>query len=178
MLAGALVLSQTAPLLPESLGGFRVKPGRELDAADRRLLAVLQQDAALSINALAERVNLSPNASWRRVRLLEQDGYVLRRVALLDPDRLGVPATVFVSIRAAEHSEEWVARFATVVSDMPEVLEFYRMSGEVDYLLKLQVADIAHYDRVYRRLIQAVRLPSVTSAFAMETLKRTTALPV
>jgi Lrp/AsnC family transcriptional regulator len=149
-----------------------------LDSYDLRLLGLLQEDASLSIAELAERINLSANACWKRVKRLEADGYVLKRVALLDPRKLGAGVTVFVSVRAAEHSADWLATYADVVRKLPEVVEFYRMSGDVDYMLKLQVADIAAYDRVYQKLIRGVRLSNVSSAFAMEELKHTTCIPL
>jgi Lrp/AsnC family transcriptional regulator len=148
------------------------------DAADLRILGVLQQDASLSIGEVAERVNLSQNACWRRIKRLEEDGFILRRVALLDAERLEAGVTVFVTIRAAEHSETWLTELASVVRRIPEIVEFYRMSGDIDYLLKIKVADIAAYDGVYKRLIRGVRLSDVSSAFAMEELKNTTAIPL
>lgn len=148
------------------------------DAIDLKLLAILQDDATLPIAGIGERVHLSTNACWRRIRRLEDDGYIRKRVAVLDPVKLGVGATVFVAIRAAEHTEAWLADFARAVVAMPEVVEVYRMSGDVDYLMKVQVADIAAYDRFYQRLIRAVRVGDVSSTFAMEELKYTTALPL
>jgi Lrp/AsnC family transcriptional regulator len=127
---------------------------------------------------VAERVHLSTNACWRRIKRLEEDGLILRRVALLDAHRLEAGVTVFVTIRAAEHSDAWLAQFADVVRRIPEIVEFYRMSGEIDYLMKLKVADIAAYDAVYKRLIRDIRLSDVSSAFAMEELKNTTAIPL
>ena len=149
-----------------------------VDAHDLRLLALLQDDATLSIAELAERIHLSSNACWKRVKRLEAEGVIRRRVALLDAARLGAGVTVFVTVRAAEHSETWLAEFAAVVRTLPEVVEFYRMSGEIDYLLKIQVADIAAYDRVYKALIRSVRLSDVSSAFAMEEMKHTTCIPL
>ena len=149
-----------------------------VDAHDLRLLALLQEDATLSIAELAEHIHLSSNACWKRVKRLEAEGVIRKRVALLDAARLGAGVTVFVTVRAAEHSETWLAEFAAVVRTLPEVVEFYRMSGEIDYLLKIQVADIAAYDRVYKALIRSVRLSDVSSAFAMEEMKHTTAIPL
>ena len=149
-----------------------------LDAADLRILGVLQEDAALSIGEVAERVNLSQNACWRRIKRLEEDGVILRRVALLNAARLEAGVTVFVTIRAAEHSDSWLAELTAVVRRIPEIVEFYRMSGDIDYLLKIKVADIAAYDGVYKRLIHGVRLSDVSSTFAMEELKNTTAIPL
>lgn len=150
----------------------------EIDAADRRILAVVQEDASLSIAEVAERVNLSQNACWRRLKRLDEEGWVRRRVALLDAAKLGAGVVVFVSVRAAEHSDAWLAEFAAAVRRIPQIVEFYRMSGEADYLLKLRVADIAAYDTVYKQLIRSVRLSDVTSAFAMEEIKHTTAIPI
>ena len=149
-----------------------------VDAADLRILGVLQEDASLAIGEVAERVSLSANACWRRIRRLDEDGLILRRVALLDADRLEAGVTVFVTIRAAEHSDAWLAQLCDVVRRIPEIVEFYRMSGDIDYLMKLKVADIAAYDAVYKRLIHGIRLSDVSSAFAMEELKHTTAIPL
>lgn len=149
-----------------------------LDAADIRILAALQGDGTLSMAALAEIVNLSHNACWRRVKRLEEDGVIKGRVALLDARAIGANVTVFVSVKASEHSQEWLDNFAATVRAIPEVVEFYRMSGDVDYLLKVQVGSIADYDAVYKRLIRTARLTDVSSTFAMEELKHTTALPL
>ncbi len=149
-----------------------------VDAADLRILGVLQEDTSLSIGEVAERVNLSQNACWRRIKRLEEEGVIVRRVALLDPARLDAGVTVFVTIRAAEHSDSWLAELTAVVRRIPEIVEFYRMSGDIDYLLKIKVADIAAYDGVYKRLIHGIRLSDVSSAFAMEELKNTTAIPL
>jgi Lrp/AsnC family transcriptional regulator len=150
----------------------------DLDGPDLRLLALLQEDATLSVAELAERIHLSPNACWKRVKRLEAEGVIRKRVALLDAEKLGVGVTVFVTVRAAEHSETWLRDFAAAVRRLPEVVEFYRMSGEVDYMLKIQVADIAAYDAVYQKLIRSVRLSDVSSAFAMEEIKHTTCIPL
>ena len=149
-----------------------------LDEADIRILSALQKDATLSIAALAEVVNMSHNSCWRRLRRLEAANIITGRVALLDAGALGLDLTAFVSIRTSEHSDAWLNDFAAVVKSMPEVVELYRMTGDVDYLMKLKVANIAAYDAVYKKLIGAVRLTDVSSAFAMEELKHTTALPM
>lgn len=149
-----------------------------LDRLDRRILEIVQEDSSLTVNELAEAVSLSQNACWRRLKRLDEEGYILKRVALVDPVKLGSAMVVFVSVRAAEHSDEWLTTFNSAVRKMPEVVEFYRMSGDVDYLLKLRVKDIAAYDGVYKRLIQAVRLLDISSAFAMEEMKFTTAVPI
>jgi len=145
---------------------------------DLKILRLLQEDATLSISELGDRVNLSQNACWRRIRRLEADGYIRKRVALLNAEKLGCGVTVFVTVRAAEHSDAWLKNFADAVQNIPEIVEFYRMSGDVDYLLKLQVSGIGAYDKVYQKLIRSVRLSDVSSAFAMEEIKHTTAIPL
>ncbi|MBX6327200.1 MAG: Lrp/AsnC family transcriptional regulator [Pseudolabrys sp.] len=149
-----------------------------MDAIDRKILAVVQQDASLSVAEIGQRVGLSSTPCWKRLQRLEADGVIQRRVALLDPDKLGLGITVFVSIETGDHSQEWLKRFAEVVGAMPEVMEFYRMAGDVDYMLRVVVPDIAGYDAFYKRLIAAVPLKNVTSRFAMERIKSTTALPI
>jgi Lrp/AsnC family transcriptional regulator len=150
----------------------------ELDLIDTRILALLQADSNMAVGQIAERVNLSQNACWRRIKMLEEAGVILRRVALLDAEKLGVGLTVFVTFKLVEHMPDALERFARMVRDLPEAVEFHRITGEFDYLLKLQVADIAAYDRVYKRLIQTIRLSDVRACFAMEVLKQTTALPL
>ena len=150
----------------------------KLDGTDLRILALLQENAEHSIGTIAEAIHLSQNACWRRIRRLEEEGYILKRVALLDAVKLGAGMTVFVMVRAGEHSQEWLERFAAAVRQIPEIVEFYRMTGEVDYLIKIRVADIAGYDRVYKQLIRSAPLTDVSGAFAMEELKHTTAIPL
>lgn len=149
-----------------------------LDAIDRKILAILQEDATLPVQEVAERAGLSASPCWRRIQKLEQAGYIRARVALLDPERMNVGVTVFVAVRTSQHSLEWLEKFAHAVREIPEVIEFYRMSGEVDYMLRVVVPDISAYDGVYKRLIQQVELADVSSSFAMERIKYTTALPV
>ena len=149
-----------------------------MDAFDKKILACLQEDASLSVAQIAERVGLSSTPCWRRIQNLEKTGVLVRRVALLDPEKLNVGVTVFVTIRTAQHNMEWLERLAKAVSEIDEVVEFYRMSGDVDYLLRIVVPDIAAYDAVYKRLISAVELTDVTSSFAMERIKQTTVLPL
>ena len=149
-----------------------------MDAFDKKILACLQEDASLSVAQIAERVGLSPTPCWRRIQNMEKTGVLVRRVALLDPEKLNVGVTVFVAIRAARHNMEWLERLAKAVSEIDEVVEFYRMSGDVDYLLRIVVPDIAAYDAVYKRLIGTVELTDVTSSFAMERIKQTTVLPL
>ncbi len=149
-----------------------------LDPVDRRILRELQADATISIADLAEIVGLSQTPCWKRVKRLTDDGVIERRVALLDRDKLDLGLVVFVSIRTARHDEAWLAAFAKGASALPEVVEFYRMSGETDYLLKVVVSDIGAYDRFYKRLIATAELGDVSSSFAMEQIKFTTALPL
>ena len=149
-----------------------------MDAIDRKILAVVQQDASLSVAEIGQRVGLSSTPCWKRLQRLEADRVILRRVALIDPEKIGLGITVFVSIETSDHSREWLARFAEVVGAMPEVMEFYRMAGDVDYMLRVVVPDIQGYDAFYKRLIAAVPLKNVTSRFAMERIKSTTALPI
>lgn len=149
-----------------------------LDATDRRLLGALQRDASLSVNALSEMVGLSPTPCWKRIKRLEESGVITGRVALVDRDAVGVGVTVFVSIRTAAHEEGWFDDFASGVRRIPEIVEFYRMAGDVDYLLKVVCADIADYDRIYKQLIRVAKLHDVSSSFAMEQIKYTTEVPL
>lgn len=149
-----------------------------LDAADRRLLALLQENADLSIAELSDRVGLSATPCWKRIKRMEQAGIIKRRVAILDRELLGLGVTVIVAVRTARHSEEWLQEFAEGVSKIDEVVEFYRMSGEIDYLLKIVARDIADYDRIYRKLTKVADLSDVSSSFAMQEIKSTTALPL
>ena len=151
---------------------------RKLDATDRELLSLLQRDAETPIGKIAEAVHLSATPCWRRIQRLRDEKIITKQVALLDPVKLNVGVTVFVSVRTNQHSEAWFEKFNSTVGMIPEVVEFYRMSGDVDYLLKVVVPDIAAYDTVYKRLIKAADLFDVSSSFAMEELKFTTALPL
>ena len=149
-----------------------------MDAIDRKILAVLQDDASLSVAEIGKRVGLSSTPCWKRIQKLEADGVIQRRVAVVDQDKVGLGVTVFVSIETGDHSEDWLQHFAEVVCAMPEVMEFYRMAGDVDYMLRVVVADMQSYDVFYKKLIGAVPLKNVTSRFAMEKIKSVTALPV
>ena len=149
-----------------------------MDAIDYKILAVLQEDASLSVAEIGQRVGLSSTPCWKRIQRLEADGVILKRVALIDQDKIGLGITVFVSVETGDHSQEWLARFADVVGAMPEVMEFYRMAGDVDYMLRVIVPDIQGYDAFYKRLLASVPLKNVTSRFAMEKIKSTTALPI
>ena len=149
-----------------------------MDAIDRKILTVLQEDCSLSVAEIGARVGLSSTPCWKRIQRLESEGVILKRVALVEQDRLGLGVTVFVSIETGDHSQAWLTRFAEVVQAMPEVMEFYRMAGDIDYMLRVVVADIASFDGFYKRLIANVPLKNVTSRFAMEKIKSTTALPI
>ncbi|WP_102109166.1 Lrp/AsnC family transcriptional regulator [Oceaniglobus roseus] len=150
----------------------------QLDAVDRRILAEVQADATLSMDALSERVGLSRNACWRRLRLLEESGVIRGRVALLDADRVGCPLSVIVLIRTSSHDAAWMARFDAAVRAMPQIVGAHRMSGDLDYLLRVRVADVPAYDRFYKALIARVPLSDISASFVMEDLKDTTALPL
>lgn len=149
-----------------------------MDAIDRKILLTLQEDASLSVAEIGQRVGLSSTPCWKRIQRLEAEGVIQRRVAIVDQDKVGLGITVFVSVETDDHSQEWLNRFATLVSEMPEVMEFYRMAGDVDYMLRVVAADMQAYDAFYKRLIAAVPLKNVTSRFAMEKIKSTTMLPI
>jgi Lrp/AsnC family transcriptional regulator len=149
-----------------------------MDKLDRRILRILQEDATIAVADLAKKVGLSTTPCWRRVQKLEEEGVIRKRVALLDPVKINAKVTVFVSIRTNSHSIEWLKRFSEVIGDFPEVVEFYRMSGDVDYMLRVVVPDIAAYDEFYQRLISKIEIRDVSSAFAMEQIKYTTEMPL
>jgi Lrp/AsnC family transcriptional regulator len=149
-----------------------------MDAIDRKILTVVQEDASISVAEIGQRVGLSSTPCWKRLQRLEADGVIMRRVALIDPEKIGLGITVVVSIETGDHSQDWLKRFAETVGGMPEVMEFYRMAGDVDYMLRVVVPDIQGYDGFYKKLIATVPLKNVTSRFAMERIKSTTALPI
>ena len=149
-----------------------------LDSLDRRILAILQEDATVAISEIADRVGLSQTPCWKRIKRLERDGVIERRVAILNRDRLGLGVTVIVAVRTAQHTDKWLQLFTEGVAQIPEVVEFYRMSGDIDYLLKIVARDIADYDRIYRKLTKVAPLHDVSSSFAMQEIKSTTALPL
>lgn len=149
-----------------------------MDAIDRKIIAILQEDAETPIQAIADMVNLSTTPCWRRIQKLKDSGVIRKQVVLCDAAKLNVGVTVFVSIRTSQHSEKWFSKFAAHVSDIPEVVEFYRMSGDIDYLIKVVVPDIAAYDAVYKKLIRISDIHDVSSSFSMEQIKYTTVLPV
>ncbi|MEM7411822.1 MAG: Lrp/AsnC family transcriptional regulator [Myxococcota bacterium] len=150
----------------------------KLDSIDLSILRELQRDASRSIEQIAAEVGLTQNPCWRRIKRLEAEGVIERRVALVDPAALGLGLTVFVSVRTNQHTDAWLARFAKGVRAIPEVVELYRMSGEIDYLMKIVARDVADYDRIYKRLIRVADLYDVSSSFAMERIKSTTELPL
>lgn len=149
-----------------------------LNDIDLRLIAVLQRDASIAIDELAKQVGLTKTPCWRRLQKLEKSGIIKGKVALLDAKLLDLNVSVFVQVKTSKHDSEWLAQFSKTVSAFPEVVDFYRMSGEYDYLLRVVVKDIANYDAFYQRFIQATSLTDVTSSFAMEEIKRSTELPL
>lgn len=151
---------------------------KKIDQNDRNILKALQQDASLSLENLAAKLSLSTNACWRRIKRMEADGIIERRVAIVQPESVGLGMTAFVAVKTNDHSDKWLEKFAAAASSIEELVEFYRMAGEVDYMLKFLVRDMADYDRVYKKLIKAVSLSDVSASFAMERIKYTTAVPV
>jgi Lrp/AsnC family transcriptional regulator len=149
-----------------------------MDAIDRKILMILQENAGVALADLSKAVGLSPTPCWKRVQKLDKTAVITGRVTILDPKKVGLGLTVFVSIETDDHSQPWLAKFAAAVSAMPEVLDIYRMAGDVDYLLRVVVPDTAAYDAFYQRLIAAAPLKKVTSRFAMERVKSTTVLPI
>jgi Lrp/AsnC family transcriptional regulator len=149
-----------------------------LDKIDRKILALLQKDATTPVAEIGRKVGLSTTPCWRRIQKMEEDGVIKGRVAILDPARINAGVTVFVSIKTNEHNDAWMRKFSGVVEDLTEVVEFYRMSGDVDYLLRVVVPDIAAYDAFYKKLIGKINLTDVSSSFAMGQIKYTTALPL
>jgi len=150
----------------------------KMDRLDGKILRILQEDSTLAVADLAKMVGLSTTPCWRRIQRMEEAGVISSRVVLLDPAKVNAKITVFVSVRTASHSIEWLKRFSEVVVNFPEVVEFYRMSGDVDYLLRVVVPDIPAYDAFYKRLIAKIEIRNVSSVFAMEQLKYTTVLPL
>jgi Lrp/AsnC family transcriptional regulator len=149
-----------------------------LDRMDRKILDILQNDCTLPVAEIGKRVGLSTTPCWRRIQKLEELGVILRRVAVLDAKKVNIGVTVFVSITTSHHTQDWLDRFHAALNEFPEVVEFYRMSGQVDYLLRVVVPDIERYDTFYKKLIGRIELSDVSSAFAMEQIKFTTALPL
>ncbi len=149
-----------------------------IDRLDRKIMQILQEDATVPVAEIGRRVGLSTTPCWRRIQRLEEDGVITARVALLDPKMVNTKVTAFVAITTNQHNDEWLRRFAEVISELPEVVEFYRMAGQVDYLLKVVVPDIEAYDNIYKRLIARIDIADVSTTFAMEQIKYTTAMPL
>jgi Lrp/AsnC family transcriptional regulator len=152
--------------------------GNQMDQTDVKILALLQKNADFSVAEIAEQVNLSVTPCWRRIQRLKEDGVVKGNAVLLNPKALGLNLTVFVFIRTNQHNDTWTSKLVGTLMALPHVVEFHRMAGEIDYLLKVVVEDMAAYDRFYRRLISAVDLLDVSASFSMEVIKSTTELPL
>jgi len=151
---------------------------RNIDDTDRRILTILQRDATIGLDALGDKVGLSRNACWRRIRTMDEAGLIRARVALLDPGKLGLGLTVFMQIKAERHDADWLEAFARATRAMPEIQSVYRMTGELDYLIRARVSDMGDYDRLYQRLISRVPMGDVSASFVMEEIKDTTELPL
>ncbi len=149
-----------------------------LDECDRRILGLLQTDCTMPLDVIGARVNLSRNAVWRRIKVLEEAGVIRARVALLDAEHLDLGLTVFLMVRTADHRPDWLDRFAKATRDLPEILGAYRMTGDLDYLIRARVRDVRAYDALYQQLIRRVDLADVSASFVMEELKDTTVLPL
>ena len=149
-----------------------------MDRLDRMILTIIQEDATIPVAEIGRRVGLSTTPCWRRIQKMEEDGVITGRVAVLDPAKVNAKVTVFVFVTTNQHNEDWLTRFARIIGEFPEVVEFYRMSGQIDYLLKVVVPDIEAYDAFYKRLVGRIDITDVSSAFAMERIKNTTALPL
>ena len=149
-----------------------------LDRLDRRILQILQEDATMPVAEIGRRVGLSTTPCWRRIQKMEEEGVITGRVVLLDPEKVNAKVTAFVAVTTNEHSADWLKRFADVIRDFPEVVEFYRMAGQVDYLLRVVVPDIDSYDTFYKKLISRIEVGDISTTFAMEQIKYTTALPL
>jgi Lrp/AsnC family transcriptional regulator len=152
--------------------------GAMIDRLDRKILQILQEDATVPVAEIGRRVGLSTTPCWRRIQKLEEDGVITGRVALLDPKKINAKATAFVFITTNQHNEDWMLRFSAVIGEFPEVVEFYRMSGQIDYLLKVVVPDIEAYDAFYKKLIAKIDISDVSTSFAMEQIKFTTTMPL
>lgn len=149
-----------------------------MDSFDKHILSILQKDSTLSTSEIAQQVGLSTTPCWRRIQAMEKSGIIKARVALADPEKLNVGLTIFVMIKTNQHNPTWLAKFAEIAQDFPEIVEFYRMSGAVDYLLRVVVPDMKAYDNFYKKLITTTDFADISSSFAMEEIKYTTALPI
>ena len=150
----------------------------KLDKVDKHILSLLQEDATTTVAEIARKVGLSTSPCWRRIQRMEEEGIIKRRVALLDAELVNAGITVFVSIRTNAHTQDWLSRFSKVVTSFPEVVELYRMSGDIDYLLRVVVPNMRAYDEFYQKLIKSIDITDVSSSFAMEQIKFTTQLPL
>lgn len=150
----------------------------KIDTFDAKILRLIQSDAAMPLDEIGDKVGLSRNAVWRRIKALETNGTIKGRAALLNPAKLGLGLTVFMMIRTDRHAPDWLERFAKVTRDMPEILGAYRMTGELDYLIRARVADVKDYDRLYQAIVARIELADVSASFVMEEIKETTVLPV
>ncbi|MEP7454566.1 Lrp/AsnC family transcriptional regulator [Phyllobacterium sp. SB3] len=148
-----------------------------IDDRDRKILDMLQENASMSVSDLADKVSLSISACSRRIQHLEEDGYIKRRVALLDRPLAGLPTTMFVIVRTARHSAEWLEQFRAAINDIPEIVEVHRMTGTIDYILKLVLPRVEAYDEIYKTLVEKVEFFDISASVSMETLKATTAIP-
>ena len=162
--------------LPHNSG--HAKTNFRLDEVDRKILSLLQEDASLSLDQIADRVGASKTPVWNRIRKLREAGVIRRQVAILDPEALGLEACFFVLIRTSEHDKDWAARFLKALRDRPEVIEAHRLAGDIDYILKVQVRNARAYDRFYQSLIGEVKIHNVTALLSMEEIKATSALPI
>ena len=149
-----------------------------MDKIDRKILGILQEDCSLPVSWIGREVGLSASPCWKRINRMRELGVIKKEIAILEANHLGLGLTVFVSITTGEHSAIWLEKFSETITDMPEVVGFYRMAGDVDYLLKVIVSDMEAFDEFYKRLIGTTALNNVTSRFSMETIKETTALPI
>ncbi|WP_206484532.1 Lrp/AsnC family transcriptional regulator [Thalassotalea sp. G2M2-11] len=149
-----------------------------MDKFDKKILTILQKDCTLAVSEVAAQVGLSTTPCWRRIQAMEKSGIIKGRVALADPEKLNVGLTVFVMIKTNQHNPQWLSDFGEIADEFPEIIEFYRMSGEVDYLLRVVVSDMKAYDSFYKKLIDKASFADISSSFAMEEMKYTTALPV
>lgn len=149
-----------------------------MDKIDKTLLTLLQRDASLTVSELSDLAGISATPVWKRIKRLEDSGVIKGKVTLLNPSRVGLNLTGFILIRTNDHSEEWLSGFSSAVQTIPEIVEVHRMTGDVDYLLKIFAPDVAGYDRMYKRLIAMVRLSDVSASFSMEVVKETTSLPL
>lgn len=150
----------------------------KIDEIDKRILSVLQSDASASVDEISDSVHLSRNACWRRIKALETSGVIKQRVALVDPVKAGVPLTALVMIRTSTHDADWTQKFQKVLKSMPEVVGAHRMSGDLDYILRVRLADVPAYDRFYKRLTSQISVSDMSASFVMEDIKETTAVPL